>query len=541
MSTPITGDIIYYAKWRPSGSGEDPDGGTGDVLPGDIPADGIPDGLWIAGLKDYTYTGKAIKPSLRVYYNNKRLKEDQDYTFKYKNNIKAAEASNKKAPTVTIKGKGNFAGTAFVKFAIKQAQLPEEHLFAASIYPPGTRYTPAVILNGNILKIKTDYTITYFQYIDNTEDTGNDTNIQKLSKQPVKEGSYCMQIAGKGSCNGIFTFDYTIASDKNSGAVSISGGKAVIGGMIYGDNIPIPTLNVNGELLTPDTDYKVTFSNTNAKGTATAVFIGIGNYCGTLKKTFKVKPAPLPEGCVTVQNSVSYEKGGAQPEVSVVIKDNVSGEKITLIKGKDYTVSCKNNKKLGDTAVVTVKGRGNYTGSCSESFSITAKDLNSEDMRIYVSDAARGKKPAVTVYDSNGKKLASGSDYKAMINETEHTVEIIPGKNNLYTGTRLITYEELDADKIITSVKLDKYHKIFTYTGGEITLEKDWLTVKAGKKQLSANEFEIIGYVNNIEKGTATVIIQGINGYSGTKQINFKIKSHSMPSVIEWFASLFRQ
>ena len=68
----------------------------------------------------------------------------------------------------------------------------------------------------------------------------------------------------------------------------------------------------------------------------------------------------------------------------------------------------------------------------------------------------------------------------------------------------------------------------FVYTGKKIELEKNWLIVKAGKTVLKSDEFEILGYVNNTEKGTATVIIRGCKTYGGIKMMNFKIKTKGM-------------
>ena len=73
----------------------------------------IPEGLWIAGLSDtgYAYTGKAIRPEVRVYDYKTLLREKVDYTVAYKNNTKADKASvAKTAPTVTVTGKGNYTG-----------------------------------------------------------------------------------------------------------------------------------------------------------------------------------------------------------------------------------------------------------------------------------------------------------------------------------------------------------------------------------------------------------------------------------------------
>ena len=113
-----------------------------------------------------------------------------------------------------------------------------------------------------------------------------------------------------------------------------------------------------------NTDYLVTYVNTDAKGTATAIFQGKGKYSGVVKKTFKVAAAKLPGGCITVTGDTSLKKGGAKPQITV----QVNGVK--LIAGVDYTVSYKNNKKAGKQATVIVKGKGNYSGSQKATFTV---------------------------------------------------------------------------------------------------------------------------------------------------------------------------
>lgn len=49
----------------------------------------------------------------------------------------------------------------------------------------------------------------------------------------------------------------------------------------------------------------------------------------------------------------------------------------TLVKDKDYTVSCTNNKYVGtNTATLTITGKGNYTGTKAANFTITAVNQN---------------------------------------------------------------------------------------------------------------------------------------------------------------------
>ena len=69
------------------------------------------------------YTAKGAKPKVEVFFvdnqNKKvRLVEGVDYTVSYKNNKKVSSSATSNAPTIIIKGKGRFTGTATKKFTI---------------------------------------------------------------------------------------------------------------------------------------------------------------------------------------------------------------------------------------------------------------------------------------------------------------------------------------------------------------------------------------------------------------------------------------
>ena len=66
----------------------------------------------LSGLKNATYTGKAIYPSPVVTCEGKTLKRNTDYTVSYKNYRNVGTA------TVTVKGKGNYTGTLTGTFKI---------------------------------------------------------------------------------------------------------------------------------------------------------------------------------------------------------------------------------------------------------------------------------------------------------------------------------------------------------------------------------------------------------------------------------------
>lgn len=65
----------------------------------------------------YTYTGKAVKPTVTATFCGYKLKQNKDFTVTYKNNKNVGKA------TVVIKGKGDFDDTVKLTFKISPAKV----------------------------------------------------------------------------------------------------------------------------------------------------------------------------------------------------------------------------------------------------------------------------------------------------------------------------------------------------------------------------------------------------------------------------------
>ena len=61
------------------------------------------------------------------------------------------------------------------------------------------------------------------------------------------------------------------------------------------------------------------------------------------------------------------------------------------------------------------------------------------------------------------------------------------------------------------------------YTGKARYIKKSDLVVRFGKNTLTANDYDIVNYQNNVKKGKATITIKGKGNYGGTKKYTFKI------------------
>ena len=625
FAQPVVGNMILRAKWVIDKTGPGPIE-TPPVPEEDRPADGsIPEGLWIAGVKDQVYTGKAHKPEVRVYDGAQRLQEKTDYTISHKNNTKANDATDgSKAPMVMVKGKGNYAGSATAVYKINAVDLNDEQVFIPDItlaYNGNVqKKAPTVTFNGKKLSAKRDYTVAYV----NTESgayqqtgtyqvkltgTGNFTGeklidleitdkklIEKAKYVKIQEKTYegggeirlssselilYMQSRNEPLVEGT---DYTVSYENN---LEIGTATAVIKGVgSYAGTKRIPfkivgtainsarvdgivdkiydgteqsqdiTVWVEGTRLEPERDYTVTYSNRQNVGKASVVIQGINAYSGTVKKTFKITAYDLEKdernlisGTMTGL-TVKYVKGGCKPEPVIKFGET------ELKAGTDYTLSYQNNKNTADASaekapVIKIKGKGNFKGTRTEKFSITAKNLADAEcpVSIAVEDKAYARgvgkyvsKPVLT--DTDGKVLKAGTDYevtytladgitkldkRSTVKEGAYICVTARGKGK-YEGTLMTTYRITRSSFTKASIKVTPKE----YTGGYVYLTgEDDLTVTVGATRLTyGKDYEILedSYVNNVRKGTASVKVRGLGDYGGTKTVKFKIQAKKMES-----------
>ena len=139
---------------------------------------------------------------------------------------------------------------------------------------------------------------------------------------------------------------------------------------------PKPVVKYNGETLIEDSDYTLTYANNTSVTTSASVTItGIGNYIGSVKKTFKISAKPMTDPDIKVAAIPSYQYTGKAitPNVKVTCGN------VTLVKGVDYSVVYLGNSKVG-TATVKITGKGNYTNSVNTNFTIYAELTNTSSV-----------------------------------------------------------------------------------------------------------------------------------------------------------------
>ena len=116
-----------------------------------------------------------------------------------------------------------------------------------------------------------------------------------------------------------------------------------------------------------------------------------------------------------------YTGKAKKPSLTITYKGS------SLNVNKDYTVSYKNNTKIG-TATVTVKGKGNYTGEISKTFKITVKKNANYTIGNYKYKITNAKTNGKGTVALSGVKSKKGNSIKVA-----DTVEI-GGKKFLVTS-----------------------------------------------------------------------------------------------------------
>lgn len=474
---------------------------------------------------------------------------------------------------------GNYCGYDIKTFTIEESgkvlvsklkvnKIAAKQYTGSELYPENSEF---VIKNGKeMLNLGTDYEVSYV-------DGADYTNI----------GTVKVVITGLGKYVGSREITYSIVG-RQMKSVKIENfvkSFGYDGSEKVQDNLEL-TFKDKGEVV-PEVldsdDYVVSYSNNINAGTATMILTGINGYTGVVKKTFKINPYVINSAdeklsdLFTVEKlddkeydpsdipCFKYEKSGTKPIPKVVF--NVGGEKVELEAGKDYTVSYSNNTNVNDGTnpkkipTIKITGKGNFKGTDATTFfTISQAELNDESVGIKINvpdkvfaNKAGNWKSAATVTDAKGKKLAEKTDYTVRYSyenvtnvydgktknsilrtkgETVGDKDLVPagtvirvtitgaGKNYAAGDDFALSSTYRIAPKDISKLKASV--KDVVYTGKEILPDKKDI-IFSGETP-NDDEYEIIAYANNVNKGKASVTIRGLgDNYGGSKTINFNI------------------
>ena len=534
--------------------------------------------------------GKVLSPSLSLKRGSKTLKANTDYTMTYvaEDGVESTTVSQPGNYTLVVNGIANYMGTLELPLTVTETSKDISKLkFSVKKIPYGDVIEDYITVKSGktTLVHGVDYLVEYDSEV--VENAGSYTVEVKGIGNYVGSKSVKITIAG-----------VSIKNAKVAGltAATYNGKKIRPNDKTIDVTLKVKEGKKNVvKTLVENVDYKIIYSeNVTDAGTVKMTFQGIGNYTGFITKSFKINPYKLTDAIaageveiITAENA-SYSKDGAKAAVKVLFR----GKELT--EGKDYTLSYANTKKVFDyedtlsvsklkkAPKVTVKGKGNYAGSISSYYDVVEMDL--ADLTVVVpnvvfSTKAGNYKTTVSVMEDSGKQLSSGKDFK--VSYLDANGQPLDAKAILKAGTAVNVVVSAVSGKgykgectetiQILRVGMDQAfvnNLSFWYTGEEVYLTNkdgslatddsviaDMFGSIANGQQLKVYvldrygipnflklgvDYEIVKptYKNNIKKGTATVVLQGLGNFAGTYTLKYKIVAR--PTWLDIFDKVLR-
>ena len=475
-------------------------------------------GMSVGKLPHITYNGKSQKQKPEVKDGNTLLTEGTDYTLSY-----SEDTTNVGTVTVTVEGKGNYAGEAEVTYEIMKRQVTLESASASKVYDGTPLTKPEVTVGGDgfvegeVSGLKAIGTVT------NVADGEVDNEIVWDWAEGFGEGNYDItKTEGKLSIE-----PQSVDPDNPESYTGIKVGE--LSDLPYKgkDQFQEPMVtDAKGNLLVRDRDYTLAFDGDARNVTDAGVSVtvsGIGNYKGDFSRSYKILPRE-----VTVESASASKVYDGTPLFSHdVVVTSVAG----FVEDDVASMMAPNSiTEVGSiTNEIVIKwsndvAAGNYVVSKEEGVlevtpkSVTAEGFSVEGLNdVTYNGLAQQQEP--TVKDGD-KTLTKDKDYTLSFTEdvtNVGTVRVaVTGKGN-YTGSADVAYQILPAKLIVTTPS-----DSMVYNGKPLTAEGS-----------------IEGFVNNETAvfettGSQTEVGESENAYAiywsdeGTtaKRSNYTVEEH---------------
>ena len=478
------------------------------IDPGTDPEKPNPDytGAKVNSPKDLVYDGKEHKWIPTVTDKaDKKLEAGKDYTVEYS----TSDFTNVGTIEVVIKGKGNYTGTVTRTYKITPKSVTvtaEDKTKVFGETDPKLTAKVAGTLGNDTVK----YTLS--------RETGEAAGKYEITVKGDKlQGNYTVTyVAGTltitsqsidpGTDPEKPNPDYTGAK-VNSPKDSVYDGK---------EHKWSPTVTDKSKKLELGTDYTVEYSTKNFKdvGTVEVTITGIGNYSGTVKRSYKVTPK---EYTVTTESATKTYSGTALTAGGKV-EGIVSGETVefTTTGSQTEVGTSKNTYEL----VWKSAKKSNYKLASETIGELTVKaksiipddkdNPESDKTGITVSEPSDSKydgkehKEVLTVTDTKtGKELVAGTDYSVTYSSdlvNAGTVKVTVAGLGNYSGSFTKTYKITKRSVTLTSATVSKVYDGSALTNTSITVSGDGFVEGEGASyEVTGTQTEVGNSANAFE------------------------------------------
>lgn len=506
---------------------------TFEILKADLANDGY---IQVTVGSEPEYTGGPVVPELTLKDTRRNADGfaiteadgDNYYTLVQERDYKIAGGEgtdhvNPGAASVTLEGAGNYRGARTVEFTIRSGLANAVIEIAPQVYD-GTRHTPdlAVTLAGKTLESGKDYTVSF-------------------DGDRVNAGTYSVTIEGMGDYHGSKTQEFEILPRDISHVSFTVEGEYVYNGskitpLVYGVDEEI-----GADRFVAGDGFEITSENMVDAGEKMLKVTAVegSNYTGTKEAPFEILKANIENEYVqvSIERETRYTGEPVTPEIILTdTRRNSAGEFITaredghyrLKEDTDYRVTYTDRTYPGKVSVA-ITGTGNYRGLLDDVEYVIVADLAQADIAPIPSQAYNGEaiEPELTVTLGDMRQpLVLGEDYTVTYaDNTERgtaTATIHAAQGSFYDGQKTASFR---IGRGISEADIRLINSGFSYTGGEVApAPAIWLN----GIMLRAGEDYTVRYENNVNVGTATMIVTGVGEYGGEARTTFEIEARNI-------------
>lgn len=507
----------------------------------------------------YTAAGEPIQPEVYVVSGTRTLEKDVDYTIIYQNKkgVQISEITEAGEYKIVVSGIGGYTGKITKKLMIVSesdrvlndmltevtlVSEPESLVYTGKAVIPDIKVTDKI--NGTELLKGIDYQVSY---IDNKT-----------------AGTARMVIKGKGLYKGELTKTYQIFP-KNLGNLEQSTlGQPIADGLatvslnkyryVYNGKKQQPKLTIKNDksTLKEKKDFTVIYNSaTNEELAATCTDVDQyimkisfkGNYAGTATIRYEITPADFSKVKVKI-NNLFYTGEPICPEMDdMVIK--LGGATLDAKALEGVTIdNWYSNTDVGTAGfhMTTTEQCKNFTSGIIRNitYKIVKKPVKALEITVggfavsskNVCDLKLVYNDGIEYNQSNGaqvvvKDAATG----AVLEENRHyTVKFSNNKNagkakvrvngiGNYSGSRTITFQ-IVGKPFDETCRIELSKDSYVFNNSE---RKPSVTFYYGNTRLKNGSEYTVKYEDNVNAGTAKVIVSGKGKYSGTVTKDFTI------------------
>lgn len=399
----------------------------------------------------------------------------------------------------TLDGAGNLVGSGIVAGSIVN-NLQKDSAVAVTVNPSPATHGSKVTITAKISKAAN----TFARAAENNVEffVGTDSNRKSLGTATVSGNTATLSDVEISKEKGFAVGENTITAEyggsmglkpqTGSAQLMVQGdlkdATVTVNGEYFYTGSPVTpevTVTWNGTQLTKDTDYTISYTNSNGgkdnltnAGTVTVTVTGTGNYTGTKTENFTI-----------AQSGTEFTDG------------------VTVDKtDKTYT--------YGDTITVTVTPTATGATPASNALTLTAPAAG--QMAIYEGDRQLTEAQNVT---SGSQLTFTIKTAEAGLSKGTHTLTAkFVGTDNMAAQTGAVDVTINPAS--ISTANVTVNGGPFIYIGSPITPD---VTVTWNGTQLTKDTNYTLAYENHTNVGTATVTVTGTGNYTGTANQTFTI------------------